>query len=1064
MKNFFKFATWALVALTAGLFACVQPEEPQVITPEDPLKDASLTAKIISVGINGANGAFASEVITEVAYIVELTASAKEYTAEEVFEQGTIVECSESGATRFNVEELADNTEYTLHAAGRLTVEKDGAEQQHYLKEVKTLSFQTSIRPTLTASIVEGSQTANSAKVTINAANISRFAYIIYSADQIGSNFEAPVPAIIFADGTIVEECVYGDNEVALQHLAPNSTYTLVIAGELAETQEFFDEVVILEGIQTIDFSENLRVYDIDYNSFKIDVKAPENLVPENHVIKWATCDLYTYNLNVIYGGMSGRPSSIADALNLHDKTYGNYFQKSTTLIIDEDHSYRGTAENPTAIFYNPLVPGQPQIVMLGEFRWGEPYGFSWGGSDDNYGYYRPLFDYETYIWMLDNARTEEDTYNIARNQAAYWEEGAFFHKLDVQARKPELLTKKITTTVEPRPDGASVTFEVEEGVDYFTLFVTNNEIENNLMNLLGGEENYTKHIQWFATSYPGMMEGATTYTRKQNFPDGKLIVELKDFFYEHAITREDTYHVHVVGLHDDDTSNGFMDGHIQNYQHQSFQLSAPTESDPSFELVFVPEKTTATQAVFNLRSTNPASNVTKASYVANSERAWHQVSGTCQALLDSYGNPLEGLDIDAINSPEGLDIIVPTFPNERIYMAAKVVNKDGTRIYSQEPTISDVIRAEATTVNLANLNKLAGEWTATATVGYNAIQKDEDGNTIYVTDEYGQKVEKTEWTTEQVTTTITIGEQLSYPAVLPESVYQIFEDAKVSREKTDAYFAEFKTAVDAFNANLTNSNRILCQGWGFDPTGYIQSQYADAYELFSSPDYNGAYSVSAIYDFGPKWYIETDGTNFWVPFNTNYIIPLSSWTLSKTAYGSFWNEYHLIGNSGKSTVAYGGINDNLNFTQTGYYVDGKFPVEVSADGNTIVIKPVELEDITYDSEGKETGREMQTYYPCAGHNSDNSGSFYFASRIVSDIVLTRGASAAPAVNKAARMRRNVAVSKQWTSQEVKPVQKARSLTPFVGQGVKTVEYSMPTIEQFHQRNIDYLNSLNGLK
>ena len=1064
MKKFLNIALVGIFALLLGMTACVTPEGPEN-GPEDPtetidpLKDAALTVKINSVSINGAKGAIATSILNEVAYVVEPTAENKEYTAEEIFdlEGATLIEleCDEDGAaaSRLNIEALNENTEYTIFLAGRLSTEdEDGVKQTHVFEEVAVATFTTSIRPTLKASLVAGSETANSAKLKVTTANISRFGYMVYSVDDLTEGFTAPTPAIIFAEGILVGDVANGDTEVSLTRLSVDSEYVVYIAGELAETEEFYEEVIKVEGIKTIDFSESIRYYDITYNSFKVDVKAPETL--GSHVIKWATCDIYTYYLNIVYGGQTGRPQSFAETINLNDQAFGNYFNKSTTLILDEEHSYKldGESEDGYLVYYNAMVPGQPQKIMMGEYRWGESF-FGWG-----MGYYVPLFDNDYFLFMLENARTEEDMYKIAANQDQFWEEGAFFINDIVQIKKPELLTKQIKTTIETRPDGAAMIFEPEAGLDNFMVYVENNEMHEVLTRLLGGEDNYNEYIQWWVTSYAAMLEGSQSFSRERNFPNGTLRLELTNFFYEHAITRDDTYRVHVVGLDDDNTSDGFMDGHIQNYTCHNIQLEEATEPAPTFDLVYVPEKSSSSKAVFNLRSTNPASNVTKAYYVANSERAWHQISGSCQALVDSYGVPLEGVDIDAINSPEGLDIPIPTFPNEKIYMAVKVNNIDGTRVYSQEPSKSDVTLQDKSTLDLTALNTLAGEWTATATIGYNEKQTDEAGNVIK--DQSGNEV--TKWVEKEVTTPITIGGTITYPETLPESVYSIFEKAGVSREKTDIYYNEFKAAADAFNYNLRNSNQILCSGWGFDTTGYIDATYADAYQLFSSPDYNGAYSTASIYDFGPKWYIQTDGSKYWVPFNTNEIFPLSSHTTLKTAYGNFWQEYHLIGNSGKSTRAYG------NYVN-GRYEDGRFPVEISADGNTITIKPVDMEVIAYKDNGDgtytETGRETQTFYPCAGNNQDNSGSFYYASRIISDIVLTRGNTAAtPLVSKAAArsVRKKQSITKTPSHQEIKPVAKPKPITSFEGEGVKTYEYPIIGVEEFHKRNIKHLNNVYG--
>ena len=81
MKRFFKLALWSVAVAIFGLAACT--EDPNngggggddIIT--NPIKDASLSVKINSVSINGAKGAIVTEILNEVAYVVEPTAEAK---------------------------------------------------------------------------------------------------------------------------------------------------------------------------------------------------------------------------------------------------------------------------------------------------------------------------------------------------------------------------------------------------------------------------------------------------------------------------------------------------------------------------------------------------------------------------------------------------------------------------------------------------------------------------------------------------------------------------------------------------------------------------------------------------------------------------------------------------------------------------------------------------------------------------------------------------------------------------------------------------------------------------
>lgn len=102
----------------------------------------------------------------------------------------------------------------------------------------------------------------------------------------------------------------------------------------------------------------------------------------------------------------------------------------------------------------------------------------------------------------------------------------------------------------------------------------------------------------------------------------------------------------------------------------------------------------------------------------------------------------------------------------------------------------------------------------------------------------------------------------------------------------------------------------------------------------------------------------------------------MSSWTTTNTGWGEYVNEYHMVAYETTTSEMYPYLWD-----EEGNIFDGKFPVEISADGNTITIKPVVIGE--------------KSYYPNMGSVQDEYySSFAVASSIISDIVLTRGYTA----------------------------------------------------------------------
>ena len=141
------------------------------------------------------------------------------------------------------------------------------------------------------------------------------------------------------------------------------------------------------------------------------------------------------------------------------------------------------------------------------------------------------------------------------------------------------------------------------------------------------------------------------------------------------------------------------------------------------------------------------------------------------------------------------------------------------------------------------------------------------------------------------------------------------------------------------------------------------------------------------FYDFGPKWNFEIDADgSVWLPIDIEREFPLATFN-----FGLDYAFYMLaIGERtylGGDLVGYDG--------QT--ILDARFPVEVSADYNTITIKPI----VYTDSEGT-----TEYYYPCVAQ-IQNGYATPLNPRVRGEVTLTRATGA-----KAASVKANPSVAK----------------------------------------------------
>lgn len=965
MKNFLlKVALFSAMFAGLALTGCEQ---------DDPIKDAAMGAEVTSTTLTSATIEVVSFDITEYAYTVSPKASATKPTADAVFANGTVKEMVD-GEDVITLNNLTPESEYVAYVAGRVG--------SNYYPTVFELEFATNDIPvSMAATLVESATTTQSLTIELDVVKIKKYAYVAVKAAEAST--ETPDAAVVFADGTAVD-CSTGKYTIKLEELSPNTEYVVYIAGQEATTDELFADVLAVKAT-TGDFTEELTIFDNTGRSFKLHVK-PQLTDPAN-VIKWGTCDIFMYNMN---------QTPDFEMLNLHDQYYGNYFQGDTTLVFDEEHGMVWSDEMGDYItYYEAIVPGQPQYLALGEFKYSddeEEHGrWGWGA-----GYYLAMMNMEDYYndlyayWY-----GETDT---MPDEAPYW---TGYHKsIKFQTKAPEVLDAGLEVDLSGlRANGGPIKINTNGNAERITVMLLDPYTVQQVMPFLDNNEDY---LQWFTTSYVGyMMVGA------QTFLGANIKFEMTDFLWE--VDREAAYTLLVVAAKDE--VEGSLDAKYQQYT--KVEVTLPDYSLPAPVVEVTPiEATSPFEVSFNVKCTSK--DAYAGLYAANYAREWAEAGFDENAAeaMEYYGNELTEDDLAQINSDEGMTFTLTSH--------ADMVTKLGVVLKSIEGLACEPVIVENKSmaepakeaVDSDLFTSLDGEWTATAT---NRVVKQQ-----YIWGE-GRYQYDTIYTVKK--SKITIGD-VTYPATLSDDVYNTwFENTPYeTKEAVDEQYALFKEAVDIFNKKTAAQNRILMNGFDFQVSEYsTYSQYASPFELWSSDSYNGYDNASPVWDFGPKWYLEVaaDGS-VTAPFNVNYFAPMANW--------KYYNPYYFAGASDKAYLPY-----NTYVTADYPYENGQFPVEVSEDGNTITVKPFVADD--------------DTFYPNMGYISYGSFSTGTYGQIVTDIVLTRGWTEEPAEGE-----ETTAVAKagvkyvptNYTSlYNVKPAQKPKA---------RTVVKALPTYEKVEMK------------
>lgn len=256
----------------------------------------------------------------------------------------------------------------------------------------------------------------------------------------------------MFTSGTTVKCTKNSTTTITLSELADNSSYTLFVAAKGGE--EYSD--VVSRGFTTKVLPEYSLVSKA-CQGFRVVGRLPDTL-PAASVVKWAITDLATYNLN-------GGAQNDDYWLSRNEAIYPNILAKRYELEIKPE-TRTFTKDGQTYAWYEPILPGQPVVLLLAEY--GEGSHSEWG-----MGHYSPLFG--------------------AANPSGY------YRKETIITTKPTTFNTKPTVKFDLRPSGkGTISISVTSEITSYNLMILSAEQYNNVLSLL---DNNSALLQWFTTS-----------------------------------------------------------------------------------------------------------------------------------------------------------------------------------------------------------------------------------------------------------------------------------------------------------------------------------------------------------------------------------------------------------------------------------------------------------------------------------------------------------------------------------------------------------------------------------
>lgn len=775
-----------------------------------------------------------------------------------------------------------------------------------------------------------GSVTPGNASVVLTASGISSYAYLAYA--EADAPAKAPAAAVINATGT-KGSCTEGENTIRIADATSPATAYVVYFALTTEKGAFYDEVLKVE-FTTAAIEEVVALVQSKSDGLVVNLNVSEEMKKANHVLRYTFADWFTHQTHALG----------VDAFDLIYNS-GKFVAESSTLILDNEHAVDDTVlgddEEPLQ-YYNYMAPGEPILFIVGEYGWGNPPA---GWSD---GYYDFCFDYERYINSQNGYSAAAPlAIDIATDEDKYW---TGYHSRHLfHTAMPETMTQKVAVqATNVTTTGFMINFIPDDGITHYCLQIADEQLYRDYTDVLGDESLW----QWFVTSYTGLWEGCQTVMPQdgEEFA-GPAVLSSADFLYGYPQAGA-TYHVMVTAV-------GSKDGMKQSFTHTTFQVPDYTLPAPKIVVTPLPEKSTDQFVYFNVRNANPGVPAVVVKTLCNYDREWDSAGSDYASMLASYGVVLSADDVAKINSEEGLEFEYSSRPNATSRMAVYAENIEGLAndLSAGTTAVADVRskpRSDAPRVESSLFTELCGDWTATASV---SVWNYDGGG-------YRPKAEP-------VSTKVTIAGGIEISESIPSGLAALYP--LWSPERLAEMYNQYKEEGALFNRSVRGQNRLLCLGFNFEQDEWVAPRLVlqTPYDLLVHPTYNTPSVANIFEDFGPKWHLQiAEGDKVTLPINSEEFGPLSNWADR--------SRYTLVG-----------YNEELvKMLAVNPYTTGEddltmhFPVEISADKNTITILP-------YEYEGKPFYPSV-VYYRTTGYVSTGT-------IITSPIVLTRGWNGAAA-------------------------------------------------------------------
>ena len=835
-------------------------------------------------------------------------------------------------------------------------------------------------------------------------------AYILDTKEKKVEN-----PVMIFASGESYR--VKPNDELRISNgLKENTQYYLYLVAKL-DAQNYSEIITLPFKTAKYDLDDLLTVIDQDYDGYKMRITIPEETKARGNAIRFNQCCIMMYNY------MAGSDDYFACLYNA-----GRYTKDNVTLVYSEDENWHetegdsdGDGEPDWDTTWNPISPGEPVVFVAGEFSYMEDdpeyeteyFKFPSGWEP---GYYMPLIDPAYYTEGQAKSGASQSNmgiindYTISRPLDDYWT--GEFQRKHFRVKQPEPFDGEVQVNlVQQSPIDLVMEFIPDESVTQYAVGIFDDKMYEEVLKLCNGREDY---MQWAITSY------FAAYTFGTRVAKEAVQMKLTTFYYQDAITENTDYHVLVTPMGDQMATK-------QNFQKYTFRTTSKEKDAPVIVVTPLNDKATPYVAKFNVKCTTAAEGnpVTECYYAANYKRDWLLAvnGGSTYHGLVAGNKAVPGCVftsemLKAVNSEEGCMIEIPSVDGEITRLAVLGYNDEYTPndLTSYRPTeiedgecpgIADCTTPWLPMKNYVDFDydKLVGDWTATALLqpGNDASKRFYHSSKITITDNLK-----------------------NYPETLPQSVYDLYKEVvKYDKEKVDALWEEFKVlADDVAKHRFEYQNRLLALGW-LDADSYGRLDTKTPYDLFIDKKYSSV-DVSSIYnDYGPKWYIEAvkgeDGkVSLIAPFDSNFLPPSANWSVP---------------------FYFAGMETSNMYTIT--YGDGwtpSFPVEVSADWNTITIKPLEYTD----KNGKKT-----IFYPNMVGVDNMMQQTILENPVVSAIELTRGWDEDKAKKNSVPRAASSSVQLQMEipTASILPMTELKAAPE-----LETIEVPIVTVEEFRKR------------